>query len=107
MDTLLQNATEIAKPNYDGALFSHIRNGGVALMWDSIPVDLTGVFMFIRENIGIFQSVSGFCVESFDELGPAYLFLRLGFQYFNIAAYTVTLTAKLLIHLLVIVHLSG
>lgn len=60
LNMLFQNTTVIAKPNYDGALFSHIRNGGVALMWENMPVDISGVFNFIRENIGIFQSVSRF-----------------------------------------------
>ncbi|XP_067931613.1 transmembrane protein 245-like [Watersipora subatra] len=52
-----KNTTAFAKPDYDGALFSHIKNGGVELMWESISLDVSGIFGFLRENIGIFQSV--------------------------------------------------
>ena len=57
---LFQNTTVIAKPNYNGALFSQIREGGVDFMWQNLSVNMTGVVNFIRENIGIFQSVSHF-----------------------------------------------
>lgn len=56
--SLFQNTTMIAKPNYNGALFSQIREGGVDFMWQNLSVNMTGVVNFIRENIGIFQSVS-------------------------------------------------
>lgn len=48
----------LAKPNYNGALFSHIRDGGVDFMWKNLSVNITGIVNFVRENIGIFQSVS-------------------------------------------------